>query len=85
MANLEKGEFVQLDFDALNDALNSAYTCKVEECERGVADKDTFCMGCFAGLLTGEVIRIEGPPVNGPGTRFRHIKNPDFKPKKGRK
>jgi hypothetical protein len=71
---LEDGVAEQLDFDSLNDDLRSAHECKVEGCTRRVAVIDTFCMRCFAGLLTHEVIQEDG----------RYMKNPDYKPQKGR-
>jgi hypothetical protein len=50
--------------------------CKVEECERKVAEPNSLCIGCFGGLLTEEVIRTED---------YRYIKNPNFKPKMGKR
>jgi hypothetical protein len=37
---------------------------------------NSLCIGCFGGLLTEEVIRTED---------YRYIKNPNFKPKKGKR
>ena len=45
----------EVDFDKLNKALY-AWTCKTEGCERDVAGPESFCMGCFMGLITEEVV-----------------------------
>jgi hypothetical protein len=48
----------------------------VEGCERKATEPISLCIGCFGGLLTEEVIRTKD---------YRYIKNPNWKPKKGRK
>jgi hypothetical protein len=50
--------------------------CKVEGCERKVAEPNSLCIGCFGGLLTEEVIRTED---------YRYIKNSNFKPEMGKR
>jgi hypothetical protein len=65
----------QLDFDHLNDSLRNAFECKTEGCSRRVAGYDNLCYRCFAGLMTGEVIKEGG----------HYLKDPNWKPKKGRK
>lgn len=62
---------MEMDFNALNDAINSVAKCKTENCERRVSDPDSFCMGCFVGLISGEVERIG---ELGDGKPFRYVR-----------
>ncbi len=62
---------MEMDFNRLNEELNSQAECKTENCERRVSDPDTFCMGCFVGLITGEVERIG---ELGDGKKFRYVR-----------
>jgi hypothetical protein len=62
---------MEIDFTALNEALNSQAECKTENCDRRVADEDTFCMGCFVGLISGETERIG---EIGDGKPFRYVR-----------
>ena len=41
-----------------------------------MAEPISLCIGCFGGLLTEETNRTKD---------YRYIKNPNWKPKKGRK
>jgi hypothetical protein len=50
--------------------------CKVDGCERKVAEPNSLRIGCFGGLLTEEVIRTED---------YRYIKNSNFKPEMGKR
>jgi hypothetical protein len=50
------GPPMEVDFAALNDALY-AWACRNPECNREVCHPDSYCMGCFVGLLTGDTPR----------------------------
>ena len=64
----------QLDFDSIGQDVWTD-ECVREGCAIKVAEPDSLCYGCLAGLLTDEIIQKGG----------RYLKNPDWKPKKGRR
>jgi hypothetical protein len=55
-ASIMEGEPLELDFDALNRAINEAAECKVGGCSCRVPEPDSLCIGCFLGVMLGDVV-----------------------------
>jgi hypothetical protein len=51
-----EGEPLELDFDALNRAINEAAECKVGGCSCCVPEPDSLGIGCFLGVMLGDVV-----------------------------
>ena len=50
-----EGEPLELDFDALNRAINEAAECKVVGCSRRVPEPDSLCTRCSLDVMVGGV------------------------------